>query len=95
MALDYGVLAGQLIGAGSTILGAASTTKANQIAASTADKNNKTALELAKINQDTERLKLQGAGTPVSAKSNTVLYIALGVGGVLVLGLTIFAVTRK
>lgn len=94
MAFDYGQLVGGVLTAGTGIFGATQNTKAAQLAAATAAKNNETALELAKLNQQTEIIKLQG-GQPVSAKSNTTLYIALGVGGVLVLGLTIFAVTRK
>jgi hypothetical protein len=56
----------------------------------------KAQLEIAKINQQTELAKLealksQGAG----AKSNTSLYIGLGVGGVLVLGLVVYLVVKK
>jgi hypothetical protein len=41
---------------------------------------------------------MQQAGqqsTPEAKKDNTALYIGLGVGGVAVLGVIIFAVTRK
>ena len=95
MAFDWGKLTGDILTTGGGIFAAdkaAAATRANTAAQA---KNNETSLELAKINQQTELLKLQGAQTPASASSNTTLYIALGVGGVLVLGLTIFAVTRK
>jgi len=53
-------------------------------------------IEVAKIMQETERLKLEAlknSGT-VNAGSKT-LYIALGVGAVVILGVVIFAATRK
>ena len=50
-------------------------------------------LELAKINQETELAKAQGR-IPV-ANSKLPLYIGIGVGSVLVIGLVIFAVTRN
>jgi hypothetical protein len=53
-------------------------------------------LEIAKINQQTELAKLealkQGGG---SVKSNTGLYIGLGVGGVVILGLIVYLATKK
>jgi hypothetical protein len=94
MAFDWGTLTGQVLTTGGGIFAADAATKAAKDAAATQAQNNATALQLAQINQDTERLKLSGA-TASPAKSNTTLYIALGVGGVLILGLTIFAVTRK
>jgi uncharacterized protein YllA (UPF0747 family) len=36
-----------------------------------------------------------GNATPDKEKSNTALYIGLGVGGVVILGVVIFAVTRR
>jgi len=55
-------------------------------------------VEVAKIMQETERLKLEalksGAGAGTKAGS-PVLYIAVGVGAVIILGVVIFAVTRK
>jgi hypothetical protein len=38
---------------------------------------------------------MQGLKPPEKEKSNLPLYIGLGVGGVVILGLVIFAVTRK
>ena len=95
MAFDYGALAGSVLGAGSSIFGASQMTKSAKEQAKIASQNNATALELAKINQQTELMKLQGNQGSSGASSNTTLYVALGVGGVLILGLTIFAVTRK
>lgn len=51
-------------------------------------------LKIAEINQQTALAQLQGAKQP-EGKSNMPLYIGLGVGGVLVLGLVVYAVTRK
>jgi len=93
MAFDWGALTGQVIGAGKDVYGSTQEAKAARDAAAAQVKNNETALQLAQINQDTVKLQLSGAQAVPS--SNTTLYIVLGVGGVLVLGLTIFAVTRK
>jgi hypothetical protein len=57
-----------------------------------------TQLEIARVQQQTELAKLQalksgtGAGTKAGSKT---LYIGLGVGAVVILGVVIFAVTRK
>jgi len=92
---DWG---GQAIGSLGTIVGTAIGSKAQSDAlnkqADIANKNNQTALELAKYNLEIARTNASSASkTPAS--SNKTLYIALGIGGVVVLGLTIFAVTRK
>jgi hypothetical protein len=54
-------------------------------------------IQIAQLNQQTELAKLealkQGAGTPT--KSNTGLYIGLGVGGVVILGLVVFLAVKK
>lgn len=52
-------------------------------------------LEIAKINQQTELAKLQALKGASPTKSNTGLYIGLGVGGVLILGLVVFLVVKK
>ncbi len=53
-------------------------------------------LEIAKENQRNILLMKQAKeGVPEKEKSNTALYIGLGVGGVVILGVVIFAVTRK
>jgi hypothetical protein len=57
----------------------------------------KAQLEIAKINQQTELAKLGALkdGGAVAGKSNTGLYIGLGVGGVLVLGLVVYLAVKK
>lgn len=53
-------------------------------------------LEIAKINQQTELAKLEAlksGGTPT--KSNTGLYIGLGVGGAVILGLVVYLAVKK
>ena len=54
--------------------------------------------ELAIAQQNTLNIKLMqqaGKAPPEEEKSNLPLYIGLGVGGVVILGVVIFAVTRK
>jgi hypothetical protein len=55
-----------------------------------------TQYQIALKNQENIRAMQQaGKEPPPKEKSNLPLYIGLGVGGVLVLGIVIFAVTRK
>jgi len=55
-----------------------------------------TQYQIALKNQENIKLMQQaGKEPPPKEKSNLPLYIGLGVGGVLVLGIVIFAVTRK
>jgi hypothetical protein len=54
--------------------------------------------EYAIAKQNAINIKLMqeaGKATPDKEKSNTALYIGLGVGGVVILGVVIFAVTRR
>ena len=71
--------------------------KAAQAQADALIAQGKSQVEVAKIMQETERLKLEASKNDVvGGKSGSkTLYIALGIGGVLVLGVVIFAVTRK
>ena len=94
---DWG---GQAIGGLSTIIGTTIGSKAQSDAlnkqAEIASQNNQTALELARIQQETAKINLASASKSTTATgSNKNLYIALGVGGVVVLGVVIYAVTRK
>jgi len=77
-------------------------TKNKQFQATLDAKNldNQTLLALKEKDIELAKLGLQGAQSGLSNAStgkggNTTLYIALGIGGVLVLGLTIFLVTRN
>lgn len=56
-----------------------------------------TQYEIAQKNQENLVLQnqLNQPKAPTTQKSNTALYISLGVGGVALLGIVIFAVTRK
>jgi len=51
--------------------------------------------QTALANQRAIELQNKGGGTAEKPKSNTALYIGLGVGGVVLIGVVIFAVTRK
>jgi len=59
--------------------------------------SNQNQLEIEKLRLQTAQINAQSGLNQQTAKGsgNTTLYIALGVGGVLVLGIVIFAVTRK
>ena len=77
-------------------------TKNKQVQGQLDAENQKNLTDLALADKDLEKLKLINEGkkldlTNASAGKggNTTLYIALGIGGVLILGLTIFLVTRK
>jgi hypothetical protein len=95
---DWTGLGGSLIGGAGTYFGSVEQRKAQQAQADALIAQGKSQVEVAKIMQETERLKLaqqqSGAGASSGAGSKT-LYIALGVGAVVVLGVVIFAVTRK
>lgn len=71
--------------------------KAAQAQADALIAQGKSQVEVAKIMQQTKLLELEAlkSGGGKKSTNNTTLYIALGVGGVVVLGLVIFAVTRK
>lgn len=59
-------------------------------------KASETQLEIARLNAQTEASKLDFLkNKPSDGKSNTGLYIGLGVGGVLVLGLVVYFVVKK
>jgi hypothetical protein len=95
---DWTGLGGSLIGGAGTYFGSVEQRKAQQAQADALIAQGKSQVEVARIMQETERLKLEqakaGGGASTGAGSKT-LYIALGVGAVVILGVVIFAVTRK
>jgi len=53
-------------------------------------------IQIAQLNQQTELAKLEALKNQgVPTKSNTGLYIGLGVGGVVILGLVVFLAVKK
>ena len=95
---DYTNIGTSLFGGATSYFGSVEQRKASQAQADALVAQGLSQVEVAKIMQETERLKLEqakaGAGASTGAGSKT-LYIALGIGGVLILGVVIFAVTRK
>lgn len=85
-----------LFGGVTGFLGSENQRKAAEAQAKALREQGLSQIEVAKIMQETERLKLEqakaGAGTGAGSKT---LYIALGVGAVVILGVVVFAVTRK
>jgi hypothetical protein len=79
-----------------TYFGSVEQRKAQQAQAEALRQQGLTQLEIARVQQQTKLAELEAlkAGGGAKAGSNT-LYIALGVGAVVVLGVVIFAVTRK
>jgi hypothetical protein len=79
-----------------TYFGSVEQRKAQEAQAKALREQGLSQIEVAKIMQETERLKLEqakaGSGTKAGSKT---LYIALGIGAVVILGAVIFAVTRK
>lgn len=90
---DWTGLGGTVIGGVTSYFGSQENRKASEASADALKQKSKTDLEIAKILQQTELAKLS-AVQPAKA-GNSTLYIALGIGGVLVLGVVIFAVTRS
>jgi len=71
--------------------------KAAQTQADALIAQGKSQVEVARIMQETKRMELEAlkSGGGANTGGNKTLYIALGIGGVVILGLVIFAVTRK
>ena len=95
---DWGGLGLGILSTGGTIYSSEQQRKSAEAQARALREQGLSQIEVAKIMQETERLKLEqakaGAGAGAGAGSKT-LYIALGVGAVVILGVVIFAVTRK
>lgn len=94
---DYTQIGSSLFGGVSGWLNSKEQTKASQAQADALIKQGLSQVEVARIMQETERMKLESAkaNSGVGTSGNKTLYIALAVGGVVVLGGIIFAVTRK
>jgi hypothetical protein len=94
---DYGGLATSLIGGVGGFFNSKNNLKASQVQADAMLQSGQLSLEAQKLALEGEKLKSQTAIALAQAKpqGNTTLYVALGIGGVLVLGLVIWAVTRK
>jgi hypothetical protein len=95
---EYTTIGTSLFGGVTGYLSSKEQTKSAEAQARALREQGLSQIEVAKIMQETERLKLEalksggGAGTGAGSKT---LYIALGVGAVVILGVVIFAVTRK
>jgi hypothetical protein len=86
-----------VFGGVTTYLGSENNRKSAEAQADALKAKGYSEVEVAKLMLEGKKLDLQTAlaGGNKKSSGNTTLYIALGVGGVLVLGLVIFAVTRK
>jgi Flp pilus assembly protein TadB len=95
---EYTTIGTSLFGGITGFLGSQENKKAAQAQANALIAQGKSQVEVARIMQETERLKLaqqqQQLQSGGGAGSKT-LIIALGVGGVIILGVIVFAVTRK
>ena len=84
-----------LLGLGVTLVGANQQEKLLRGQANISAQQNQTALEVERERTLQARLALEASKSQPASKANTALYIGLAVGGVVVLGGIIFAVTRK
>jgi hypothetical protein len=97
---DWGGLAGSIVGAGAGIFGSIQQTKAQQkLAESQAQISaNETAAAIANANTqlEIEKLRLQQAklGSAAPVKSNTMMYVGIGIAVVLAIGVTIVIVKK-
>jgi hypothetical protein len=95
---SWSTLGGNLLSGGLNFFSSQENRKGLQAQADALKSKGYSDVEVARLMLEGKKLDLQTAlagGNKVSSGGNTTLYIALGVGGVLVLGLIIFAVTRK
>jgi hypothetical protein len=95
---DWGGLSIGLLNTGGSIYASEQQRKAAQASADALIQSGMTQIEVQKLILEGKRLDLEAAKAGVGAGStggNKTLYIALGIGGVVILGLVIFAVTRK
>jgi hypothetical protein len=93
---EYTTIGTTVFGGLTGLLGSKEQRKAAEAQANALIKQGYSQVEVAKIMQETERLKLEQAKAGGGAKTGSpALYIGLGVGAVVILGVVIFAVTRK
>jgi len=95
---DWAGLGSSILTAGGGIYASEQQRKAAQAQADALIQQGMSQIEVQKLILEGKRLDLEAAKAGAGAGSgagNKTLYIALGIGGVVVLGLVIFAVTRK
>jgi hypothetical protein len=94
---DYGGLATSLIGGVGDFFGSKNNLKASQAQADAMVQSGQLSLQAQQLALEGKKIDAQTALALASAKpqGNTMLYIALGIVGVLILGVVIWAVTRK
>lgn len=94
---DYSGVASSLIGGIGGFFGSQNNLKSAQAQADAMVKSGQLSIEAQKLALEGKRIDAETALKLAQGKpqSNTILYVALGVGAVLVLGVVIFAVTRK
>ena len=96
-AQDYTSIGTTVFGGATSFLSSQEARKSAEAQADALKAKGYSDIEVAKLMLEGKKLDLQTAlaGSGKKTAGNTTLYIALGVGGVVILGLVIFAVTRK
>ena len=84
-----------VLGLGATLIGSNQQYQLLKGQANISAQQNQTALEVERERTLQARLGLEASKAQPPSKANTALYIGLAVGGVVVLGGIIFAITRK
>jgi hypothetical protein len=94
---DYSGVASSLIGGIGGFFGSQNNLKSAQAQADAMVKSGQLSIEAQRLALEGKKIDAQTALALAQGKpqKNTILYVALGVGAVLVLGVVIFAVTRK
>lgn len=94
---DFGGLATGLIGGVGDYFGSRNNLKSAQAQADAMIKSGELSIQAQQLALEGKKIDAQTALALASAKpqGNTMLYVALGIGGVLILGVVIWAVTRK
>jgi hypothetical protein len=93
---DWFTLGGNLLSGGLTFFGSQENRKGLEAQANALRDKGLSEVEVAKIMLEGKRIELEQAKIGGGAKTgNSALYIGLGVGAVVILGVVIFAVTRK